>query len=228
MATTEVDICNLGLGRVRAKHIGSLSESSPEADMCRTLYPSRRDALLASYAWRFARTTRALALKDETPDEWAYAYNYPSDCLRIHYLFPQGAGSGLTTTYGIATQQSVTEPVPYEVGGSDDSSRRIWTNLDDAYASYTKRVTTVSLFDPLFTESLAWFLAIDLSIPLGGDSAKKYRDDAENGFEKSVAAAYAHSGNEAQAGQPRLPRSIRARSGSVNSDYFIGDKAYRR
>lgn len=227
MATTEVDICNLALGRVRASKIDDLTESSPSANECRALYANRRDALLTGYAWRFARATRTLSLRVETPDEWQFSYDYPNDCLRVHYILPPNAGS-IIPGGGISTNKITWDPIPYEVGTGDDGTRRIWSNHEEAAISYTKAVTNVTLFDPLFTEALAWFLAIDLSIPLGGDSAMKYRDSAVNGFNRSIQDAQAHSANEAEPGRQRLPASIRARSGSVDSDYFYNNLAYRR
>lgn len=227
MATTEVSICNIALGRVRASTISDLDEESPSAVQCRALYANRRDALLAGYAWRFARATRVLALKDEDPDEWQYSYGYPNDCLRVHYILPPDARHAFVTGSGISTPRIDWDPIPYEVAAGDDGARRIWTDHAEASIAYTKRVTDVALFDPLFEEALHWFLAIDLAIPLGGDSGKKYRDDAKDGFKEALDAARAHAGNEAQTGPGRLPRSIRARGG-LAADYFRGDLAYRR
>jgi hypothetical protein len=227
MATTEVDICNIALGRVRASTISDLEEESPSAVACRQLYANRRDALLAGYAWRFARATRVLALKDEQPEQWLYSYDYPNDCLRVHYILPPDARHAIVTGSGISTPRIDWDPIPYEVATGDDGSRRIWTDYTEAQISYTKRVTAVSLFDPLFEETLEWFLAIDLAIPLGGDSGKTYRSEARAAFKESLDAAWAHAGNEAQHGANRLPRSIRARAGMA-ADYFRGDLAYRR
>lgn len=228
MATTVVDICNVALGRVKAETIADLNERSVSAVKCRVLYENRRDTLLASYAWRFARSTRTLSLKVETPDEWEYSYDYPNDAVRIHYILPPGQGSVSAGGSGIYTPRIDWEPIPYEVATGDDGSRRIWSDYENAIISYTKRVETVSLFDPLFTEALTWFLAIDLSIPLGGDSGKKYRDDAKSGFKEAIQAAQTHSQSEAQPRPSRLPRSIQARHGYGHSDYFVGDLAYRR
>ena len=227
MATTEVDICNVALGRVRASKIADLDEESPSAVECRSLYANRRDALLAGYAWGFARATAVLALKDEEPAEWLYSYAYPNDCLRVHYILPPGARHAIVTSSGISTPRIDWDPIPYEIAAGDDNVKRIWTDHTEASIAYTKRVTATTLFDPLFEEALIWFLAIDLAIPLGGDSGKSYRADAKDGFKEALDAAWARSGNETQQGATRLPRSIRARSGQT-ADYFRGDLAYRR
>ena len=227
MASTAVDICNLALGRVRAERIGALTELSVEAVECNRLYEDRRDTLLALYPWRFASTTRALSLKSDEPDEWLYMFDYPNDCLRFHYILPPESGKNIVTSTGIATPRIDFEPIPFEVATGDDG-KRILTDFQDAYGKYTKKVTDVSLFDPLFTEALAWFMAIDLAIPLGGDSGKRYEDKAEKKFEKAIDQASSHTENEAEDGRQRLPRTILARHGAVDRDQFVGDLAYRR
>lgn len=220
MSNSATDICNLALGRVRATEIDDLdSENSPSAIACRRLYAGRRDALLTSYSWRFAKVTRELSLKVDVPAEWAYMYDYPNDCLRVHYIIPYVNTQSVVTAYGIATERPLLNPIPYEVAAGDDGSRRILTNLAEAHISYTKRVEEVSLFDPLFYEGLAWFLAIDLAIPLGGDSGKKYRDDAREEFRMAITQAQAHSSNESEPGRARVPRTLQVRHGYSRRDY---------
>jgi hypothetical protein len=225
---TDVDICNLALSRVRADSIGSFTENSQEAVQCNILYALTRDHLLTSFSWGFAKETRALSLTGGTAQEWLYEYDYPNNCLRIHYIIPPESGKNIVSGTGIATPRIDYEPIPYEVGVGENGSRVILTDYDDAYISYTKSVTDTRLFDPLFVQSLAWLLAIDLAIPLGGDSGAKYRDDAERGYMKSMEQAIAHSANENEDGRQRLPRSIQARHGAVDRDYFYGDLSYRR
>jgi hypothetical protein len=114
------------------------------------------------------------------------------------------------------------------VGTGDNGSRVILTDYEASYISYTKDVTDARLFDPLFVQALAWLLAVDLAIPLAGDSGKEYRAAAAKAFDSTIQQASAHSANEAEDGRQRLPRSIQARHGAVDRDYFYGDLAYRR
>ena len=228
MAATPEAICNLALGRVRATKITVLTEQSPSAIECNALYSDVRDHLLTLYSWGFAKTTRALSLKAEVPTEWLYMFDYPSDCLRVHYIIPPESGKNIVTGTGIATPRIDYEPIPYEIATGDDGSRRILTDYEDSYISYTKKVTNTTLFDPLFDQALAWALAIDLAIVLGGDSGSKYRDQAQTAFDRVIQQAIAHSINESEGGRERLPRSIQARHGAVDRDYFYGDLAYRR
>ena len=229
MASNAVDICNLALGRVKGDVIDSLDEDSTEAEHCDRLYEDRRDTLVTSFAWRFARATKALTIKTgESSDEWLYVYDYPNDCLRVHYIIPPESGKNIVAGTGIATPRIDYEPIPYDIMAGDDGSRRIHTDYEDAHINYTKQIEAVSLMDPLFTDALAWFIAIDLAIVLGGDSGKRYRESAIEGFDRSIGNAAAHAGNEKEDGRQRLPRAIQARHGAVDRDYFYGDLAYRR
>lgn len=225
---TVVDICNLALSRVRADTIGSLTESSTEAVQCNLLYELTRDHLLTAFAWPFAKTTRILSLKNDAPSEWQYAYDYPNDCLRVHYILPPNSHTGIVSGSGIAVPNIEVDPVPYEIGTGSNGSRQIWTNLEEAAIAYTKKVTDTRLFDPLFVQALAWNLAAELAIPLGGDSGKNYRDTAMRMFEQIIGQAAAHAANENEQGRMRLPRSITARSGALDQHYFYDNVAYRR
>lgn len=225
---TAVDICNLALSRAKADTIGSFDEGSAESIQCNILYELTRDHLLTAFAWPFAKTTRALSLQSNTPDEWQYAYDYPNDCLRVHYILPPNSSTGVVSGSGIAVPNIEVDPVPYEIATGNNGSRQIWTNLEDAYIAYTKKVTDTRLFDPLFVQALAWNLTAELAIPLGGDSGKYYRDTAMRMFNETIGQAAAYAANENEQGRQRLPRSITVRNGGIDSHYFYDNLAYRR
>lgn len=228
MATTEVEICNIALFRVRAAEIGDLNEQSVNAEKCRVLYPEVRDAVLAEGVWGFANTTRALALTGGTTDQWDYVYDYPNDCLNAHYIVPPG-GSGDIATSGITLSNIEFSPIPFEILNDDAGTRAIVTNHENAILAYTKYVTDVRLFDPMFQEALKWSLAAELALPLGGDSGSKYRDQALKAYNAVLNKAFAQNRNQQW---PRMhqqrPREIQARSGSVYSHYHYNGQFYRR
>ncbi len=230
MATTRTEICNIGLRRARAGTIGNFDDDdSAEGVECRTFYDATRRKLLQTYSWRFAKTTKALSLKSLEPDEWLYAYDYPNDCLKIHYIIPPESGKNIVTGTGIATPRIDYEPIPYEVGVDLVTKTKIvLTDYEDAFVSYLYNAEEVSLFDPLFEDSLEWLLAAEFAIPLGGDSGIKYRDAAIKGFNESIQRAMASTANESESGRQRLPREIQARHGAVDRDYFYSDLIYRR
>lgn len=215
MATTEVELCNLALFKVRATEIGDLNEQSVNAEKCRVLYPQVRKTVLTDAVWGFAKSTRALSLTGNTPEEWEYEYNYPNDCLKLLYLVPPGV-SKATVRHGLTLNNTEVEHLPYETMNNTSGDLVIATNQENAKAAFIKAVTDVRLFDAKFEEALILKLAAELAIPLGGDSGKKYRDDALRGYFDAIEVAKANSANEQW---PRLkqqrPREIQARRAGV-------------
>lgn len=218
---TDVDISNLALRRVRAATIGALTENTRPAVEANALYAARRDQLLAMHAWGFANKVAALTLTGNTPTEWTYEYTYPNDCLRLHYIVPRSAGGNNLPAVepGGYPWRVDYEAVPYQIGDHATAGTVIWTDVTDAYISYTRRVTETGRFDPLFADALGWFMAIDLAIPLGGDSGRRYRDEARDGFNQIMSQAAARDANQKQRGRQRLPRAIQARHNITDYDY---------
>lgn len=147
-AITETSICNMALGWVGARSITSLSENSPEARACVQFYDMAREQTLRDHPWNFAQVRVALAsidVPDEYP-EYGYAYSWPTDCLRALKV---------RNTAGIEEDFEVALST---VGGT----RMILTNAEKAVLIYTKNVTNVSVFDPLYARALARRIAADI------------------------------------------------------------------
>jgi hypothetical protein len=151
MASSEVTICNLALGKLGAGTIIALDEESTEARACKLHYAPTRDEVLRHHLWNFAITRVSLVLEAEPPAfEWSYQYELPTDCLRV--IEVNGWQSGST-------------PRSWEVEG-----RRLMSNSNTAEIRYVRRVTDCNLFDAIFVEALSLKLASKISRPLNGSS----------------------------------------------------------
>src|SRR6187402_875820 len=85
-----VSICNLALSHLGKDNISALSDAGAEARACNQFFEITRDTLLQVYPWRFAGKTASLAeITNDKPGSWAYAYNRPTDCLKIRWLRPE-------------------------------------------------------------------------------------------------------------------------------------------
>jgi hypothetical protein len=83
MASSKVDICNLGLIRLGAPTISSLADSNNTARLCNQVYDPLRRKRLRSHPWRFAIKRQVLAEDTSTPAfGWDHQFPLPSDCLR--------------------------------------------------------------------------------------------------------------------------------------------------
>ncbi len=74
---TKIDLCTMALLKLGEKPIESLQDSSPAAQLARTLFDSVVDTLIAMHPWRFACKKFDLTKNDDNE------FLIPDDCLRI-------------------------------------------------------------------------------------------------------------------------------------------------
>ena len=88
MAISSVKIANFALSKVGTDStIETLTENSAEAKACNLWFETARKQALSAYDWPFARKRLALAVHgDDPPDEWAYRYQYPADCVKARFV----------------------------------------------------------------------------------------------------------------------------------------------
>lgn len=160
---SEVDICNLALGHLGDNAtVASLDppEGSAQAEHCARFYPIARDTLLESHNWKFATRRATLALLDADAFNRTYAYAEPAGALRVVSILP-------------GTAMSTDEGEQFETMGDDEGNALVLTDLEDATALYTVRVTDTTKFSPLFVDALSRLLAAYLAGPvIKGDLGK--------------------------------------------------------
>lgn len=153
MAAAGTKICNQALGRIGAKRIndlGDTSDTKPEAIQCRLHYEPTRDALLRFYSPRFARA-RVVLVQDTTDPafEWDNQFILPDDFLRFRSIYEEDGTTSKSRRHAIEGQ-------------------RLLTNLSTVSLRYIKKVTDPTEFDPLFVKALGWLLADEMVGPLAG------------------------------------------------------------
>ena len=166
---SEVDICNIALGKLGANPIATFLDGTTEANLCGLQYPILRDAVLAARAWTFATTRLQITSgipPDPIPSGWGYAYLVPNDSLRIIQAYvPNPAGAVIqyidTQFDAIYTQIDWERLIDY-----------LYTNQGPTiWVKYIRRVTDTSKFDPNFIEALATRIAMELAIPITNNPA---------------------------------------------------------
>jgi hypothetical protein len=217
MASSEVEIANLALSHAGAGGpIASLAEASVEARECLLHYASCRDLLLRSHPWNFAQRQAALALLTTTVEGWAYEYQWPADCLQIHHVRAGGYDSSAIIWANETMPASLGTtvlypPLPFDIGvTTDGTGRTILTDAYQAYASYTAGVSIVTLFDPLFSDALAYLLASRIVQRLTGNRSAK--SDCTQMYQATLQAAMVRDANEARPTTIPEPDWILARS----------------
>jgi hypothetical protein len=153
---TLLDIYNTALFRVKEQPLISDTASGRVADAVKQTYRMQRPALLRRYRWQFATARVELSpLASSPPPGWKYHFQLPADFLTV---------IGVSSDKGIGKYVLTEEPRRYRVMGN-----RIVSDDNKVTVTYTRDVTAVSDFDPLFTDALCWAMAQDLALALAAD-----------------------------------------------------------
>lgn len=189
----ETTVCNMALGHIGADSISNLTTSrSTNAEYCNTYFETALNATLEGADWNFARVRRSLGVhNDAAPDDWSYAYQYPSDCAKLRRL--------------LHTDRRTNDPYPFEVALQNDKALRwILTDLSPATAIYTAQITDLNLFSAQAIEAFSYKLASLIVVPI----TRKLEAAAplEAMFRRKLSTAEAGSANERQRDEP--PESI--------------------
>lgn len=194
----ETTLCNMALGYIGADSIADIDNSrSANAEYCNTYLDTARDAALAAHNWNFARVRKSLAaISSEIPDDWSYAYTYPSDCVKMRRL--------------LHTSRRTNTPHPFEIGlKSDKSAKVIFCDLSPASAIYTARIENLALWDDLAIEAFSYKLASLIVVPI---LRKPSAADTYNRiFLQKISMAEANDANEGQSDQPPESTFVEAR-----------------
>jgi hypothetical protein len=151
MAADETSISNLALAKLGISPIMALTDDSKAAQFASRFYEQTRDEVLQAHRWNFAIARAELnQLSVRPPFEWSYAYQLPSDCLRV--LQCNGYGLHERQDYWTVEQS------------------RLLSNSSTAQLRYISRVTDGTFYHPLFVEALACKLASKLATPLSGSN----------------------------------------------------------
>lgn len=158
---TAIDICNIALGYLGLSPINSLSGNSENARICNLYYDLTRKELLEALNWSFAQRTELLTLTTDKVDGWKYVYGYPSNCLKIISIYPDGYEN-----------YDYLNPYDFVVLTNNSNNKIIATNCENARAKYTIDLSDTNLFSNLFIDALSLFLATKICMPLTSDQNK--------------------------------------------------------
>lgn len=199
-----VEICNLALSNIRAGSINSLTEGSIQAQQCALKYPILRDRCLKEIPWQFNRKIRALASVTTEVFNWAYAYSYPVDCLKIHRLVGSHEEVSSTTS-GIThrrldeiqlSERDLRQQIPYEVFNFDNV-KVIGSNNTDLRIDFAAKVEDPNIFSDDFIMALSHLLASEVAIPIVGvEKGRALRSDSLTMYREYLASAESDDMND--------------------------------
>ena len=208
--TSAVDICNNALSHTGTDaFIQSLDEASKEGKLCNRWYETTRDRMLRRFPWNFAQRRVILADMGDPPTGWKYRYRYPVDALQVNHVYPTGEWNPSFAFNGMNERL-----MPWEVASSGDGGRTILTNVPDAEAVFTARVTDPNVFDELFTDALEFAIASNIAMPLV--SNPEIMEYLRNKVREVMSEAMQVNLTEAQEPPEMEAPSVRARFGTYS------------
>ena len=190
---TEEYAANLALGHLGKPEIAQMSEQTKRARTIRQFFPIARDAMLRLKPWNFATAWHQPAA-DTVAGTGTFKIRYPmpADCVRVRSI--ENADND---TWDI-------ESAVASVGGVPVETIILVTNLTAPNVCYTRRVTAVRLWDPLFVDAFALDLAGRMANKLGRSTASGERLRAE-AHQKAETASSVNS--KEQSHQNRRPET---------------------
>lgn len=215
---TQVQIVNLALSRL-GTDIGIAdfdNEQSKEASAARLHYDPALEQVLEAAEWNFATKRVELAqLEDDPPVDWDYAYQYPTDCVKLRRLIPQDGerrvGRAIAGGLEVLSPTLLNDSrIPFAVElNADGDGRMILSDEPNAVAVYTARVEDPTFYPGHFVKALSLFLAHEMCMPMRVDDRRRQAIYQE--YVATLSMASASSLNEQRTDPEPLPESIRAR-----------------
>lgn len=199
------NIVNVGLRRIGATPIVSLTDGSASANAANDVYTEIRDDMLRQHPWNFATFRVKLAQSSTAPVfEFDFAYPLPSDWLRTISVHNNDAGHS-TVIYKMENVANV---------------RSIVASSDQLWLRYVAQITDPNLMPPDFRTALSNSIGRDLAVPLS--SSNTLEEIMSRKVDRAMARARSA---DAMGGFPEFrPRGSWANSrGGRRNDHFMGD-----
>jgi hypothetical protein len=184
---TPTAICNLALREIGAERIADYAaDQSKEGRVARDIYQPTRRWVLAQCGWNGAKKAAQLTqMEDTTPTFWAYAYEAPTDLVRV---------------LGIYGSNELGDTIPYELqfqtGSGDDESNvyAVLTASNQAYIRYVFDQQDLGALSEGFHQALTFRLARAFATALPRTEALKKLTDEE--WRKVLTTSKAIDGQE--------------------------------
>ena len=166
---SQTDLLNDALGQIGASPIVAIDDGTVAANWCATFYPALRRSMLRMSHWRFAETRAALAQDAATPAfEFQFSYALAANMIK---LVEYNSVQLIINSPDVLLVPNVVFLAPY-VGYFKIEGRHLLTNDAEVKIVYIADVTDPNIWDPLFYQVLATWLASKLAKAITKDSKK--------------------------------------------------------
>ena len=174
MSASPVAVCNLALSWLAGNRILSLDDDSDEARHCKANYDPSRRAVLEGREWTFAVKRAQLPALAEPPlFGWTHKFLLPSDCLYSIGVYDPGHSN---------------RPEPPQIQHRVEQ-REVLAWIKVIHMKYIINIEDTTKFSPLFDQTLAAHIAMNIAIPLTENSQHYDRMATLYQFNLDAAAA---------------------------------------
>lgn len=202
---SEVSICNNALMQLGSEDLlTALTDDTTPGRACNAMYEICRDEVLTRFAWNSAMKQAELAALVETP-VWGYTYAFqlPSDCLRVVRV---SASTGSWDPYlhsGHAGWTSWT-PLSWKKFG-----RKLYANSSPLYIAYVAQITDPNDMDPALRDAISAYLAAKIAYKITGSRTKE--ESMKQWWRETVDEAMATNSLEGSSEELSSPHLITVR-----------------
>lgn len=173
----------MALGHISVGPVSDVNENSNAANTLNSFWDAEVRSALRAAPWDFNTIYQTLAQSAtyQIITNWAYAYQYPSNCVRVWRMMSPITGAAIVGTFpGIYPNTSVSSwngfnmhPAKFKVRYDPvNNGKVILCNLAQAIGEYSVPITDVTQFDDAFVAYLSVRLASVVCTPLINDDAK--------------------------------------------------------
>lgn len=147
----------MALRRLGEEPITSLTEESQAAGVMTDIYDILLDNELRQWSWPFACTTQELAaVSGETPPDWGYVFQLPSNYLQIVKMIDTNTGTTITEWNFYNTEFWGAKNVEWKI-----REGKLYINLSSITIEYVYRQTDTEKFDSAFALAFSRRLAME-------------------------------------------------------------------
>lgn len=169
--SSDVEIANLALTKIGQEPIASFLDNTKQARVVNRTYAILRDELQRKYCWSFAKRYALLpALATPPIFKYGFAYQMPTDCLRLYVASVGGPQSNAIGLPGVSLNDFIADDEQdYEIVGTTINT---WISAPLKIVYYAQ-VTDPNQFDAAFRATFACYLAFQWAEAITGSTQKK-------------------------------------------------------
>ncbi|GAA0494745.1 hypothetical protein [Tatumella punctata] len=161
---TKIEVINRALVKIGSERLMSETDNNKASRTIEAIYDGLLDRLLRNYRWAFAiKRVQIAPLSDHPVYGYRFAYQLPSDCLRIDAVgdnMPHHLHERIHNFHG--------RPLWQREGNT------VVTDIEPPmFFRYGARITDPSQWDAAFTDAFCCFLASEMAEAITQSSTKK-------------------------------------------------------